>query len=219
MPYPVSISLGDGEEDDENESKIAQVNHETREYKKGITPKIANRARAKLFKKIKSKNPYIKLSCHPNSSLSLYSVESILQTWSDQLSWVPDIIVIDYADILDMSCYGMDGRDRINETWKHLRRLSQKYNCLVVTATQADAASYGLDVIGRGNFSDDKRKIEHVTGMVGINQTDDEKDKGIYRLNWLALRDSQYSEQRCVHTASCLALGNPAVRSCSDGSF
>ena len=215
VAWPTGITFPESDGDDESgEDRIATVDFDYVDFKKDLTPKIADKARKKVFKKMRSKNPYLKLSCHPNSSLSLFTVESILQTWSDQLEWVPDVIVIDYADILDMTCYGVEGRDRINETWKHLRRLSQKFDCLVITATQADASSYTQDTINRTNFSDDKRKIAHVTGMVGLNQTDAEKDLGIYRLNWLALRESKYTEQHCVHVASCLELGNPAVRSC-----
>ena len=114
-----------------------------------------------------------------------------------------------------MNYYGIEGRDKINETWKQMRSLSQKYHCLVVTATQADAASYETDLIRRRNFSEDKRKYAHVTGMIGINQKDpEEKEKEVMRLNWLKLRDGLYSETRCVYIAGCLSIANPAIRSC-----
>jgi hypothetical protein len=81
----------------------------------------------------------------------------------------------------------------------------------VVTATQTDADSYDAKVLKRGNFSEDKRKYAHVTGMVGINQTDREKAEGLYRLNWVVLRELEFSESKCVWTAGCLAIGNPAI--------
>ena len=167
-----------------------------------------------MKRKIGSRQSYLKLSVHPNSTLSVSGIKNILRTW-EQEEWVPDIIVIDYADILDMDSYKLEGRDRINETWKQLRSLSQIYHCLVITATQADAGSYDATLIRRCNFSEDKRKFAHVTGMVGINQTDPvEKELGVMRFNWLKLRDGKYSENVCVYIAGCLAVASPMIKSC-----
>ena len=64
------------------------------------------------------------------------------------------------------------------------------------------------------NFSDDRRKIDSVTGMIGINQSEAEKKRGIMRLNWIALRDGEFHSGKCVHVAGCMALANPAIKSC-----
>jgi hypothetical protein len=50
--------------------------------------------------------------------------------------------------------------------------------------------------------------------MIGINQSPSEKKKGIMRLNWVSLNDDEYHPSNCVHVAGCLAIGNPAIRSC-----
>ena len=122
------------------------------------------------------------------------------------------MIVIDYADILAPPHGVADTRDQINSTWKQLRALSQSTHSLVVTATQADANSYNANTIGRSNFSEDKRKLAHVTGLVGLNANSDEKECGILRLNWIVLRESAFTETQCVHVAGCLEIGNPAIR-------
>ena len=41
------------------------------------------------------------------------------------------------------------------------------------------------------DFSEDKRKRSHVTAVVGLNQTEAEKEVGVYRLNCYAVRESQ----------------------------
>jgi len=166
-----------------------------------------------MQKKVKSGDSYFKLSCHFNSTLSVDGIDSILQDWERE-GWGPDIIVIDYADILDMDCGGAEGRDRINETWKRLRALSQRYHCLVLTATQSDTASYNRQLMKMDNFSDDRRKIDSVTGMIGINQTSDEKKKQLMRLNWVSLRDDEFFPVQCVTVYGCLQVANPAVKSC-----
>lgn len=155
----------------------------------------------------------IRLSVHPNDSVSVLGIEAVIEGW-ERDGWVPDAVFVDYADILAPINGKADTRDQINATWKALRRLSQNYHCLLVTATQSDAAGYDAKVLKRHNFSEDKRKNSHVTGMVGINQTDKEKEQGLYRLNWVVGRDLEFSETKCVYTASCLALANPCVKSC-----
>lgn len=153
-----------------------------------------------------------RMSCHPNSTISVLGIESVLEEW-DRDGWRPDVVVIDYADILAPISSKDEGRDAINNTWKAMRGLSQKLHCLVVTATQSNKESYDVHTMRRDNFSEDKRKLAHVNGMIGINQTGKEKNMGLYRLNWVCQRELEYSELTCVWCASCLSVGQPALLS------
>jgi hypothetical protein len=126
---------------------------------------------------------------------------------------VPDAVVIDYADITAPYPGVKEGRDQINENWMHLRRISQDYHCLVLTATQADADSYSRRLMGRKNFSDDRRKHDHVTAMLGLNVTDEDKEVGITRVNFLDRREGGYTEKGQVWVAGCLAIGCPVLKS------
>jgi hypothetical protein len=204
--YPTKIEKEYG-------SPMAAIDCEDRETTDMMGWQSAFKACQRIIKtKIKSSEPMLRLSCHPNSTLSVSGIRAILQNW-ERGGWTPDVIVIDYADILAPPTGISDTRDQINSTWKQLRALSQSSHSLVVTATQADAASYNTNTIGRTNFSEDKRKFAHVTGMVGLNANSDEKECGLMRLNWIVLRESPFSETHCIHVASCLEIGNPAVRS------
>ena len=197
-----------------DDDKNIEIEFTEKRFREGLDFKVAWKACQRTMKqKVKSKYPYLKLSVHPNSTLPVQGIRSILETWEQDM-WVPDVIVIDYADILDMSYKGLEGRDLINQAWKEMRAMSQQYHCLVITATQTDAASYETGLLRRKNFSDSKNKYSHVTGMIGINQTDEEKDMGLYRFNWLKLRDGVYTETHCVNVANCLALANPMIKSC-----
>jgi len=166
-----------------------------------------------VVKTRRHKKSLMKLSTHPNSSINVEGIGNVLDIW-ERAGWVPDVVVIDYADILAIPTgYTPGDRDAINETWKQLRNLSQSRHILVVTATQADANSYDAHTIRRGNFSDDRRKNDHVTAMLGINATEEESDRGIFRLNWTKRREEAFSESRCVTVAGCLQLGRPHIKS------
>ncbi len=155
---------------------------------------------------------YFKLFTHPNGSIGVAGLRSIIQSHERQ-GWVPDVIVVDYADILAPPYGVVDSRHQIDATWRQLRGLSQDTHSLVVTATQSDAASYDTEVLSRKNFSEDKRKFAHVTDMVGINATSREMDDGIYRLNHIVIREQKNSERKVVHVAGSLDIGHPALHS------
>jgi hypothetical protein len=163
--------------------------------------------------KIKSKRSFLRLAVYPNSSLTVSGIDDQLKVW-EQDDWVPDVIITDYMDILLESGAGDEHRQRINQTWKDMRGLTQRWHALGISATQADAASYDKHTMGPSNFSEDKRKLAHVTGMVGINQTFSEKDKGIMRLNWIVRRGAGYNSRKTCIVAGNLEVGNPCIVSC-----
>ena len=186
---------------------------ETRKFQKGLNRKKAWKACDRLMKRtIRSREPYLRMSCHPNSTLSVKMIEAILKEWS-RSGWVPDVVVIDYADIMDITSGRTEGRDLIDKQWRGLRRISQVFHCLIATATQTNRESYDASIIRRKHTSEDKRKLAHVTIAVGINQLEDEKKKGIMRVNCLALREGEYLESKCVWCLGNLKLGNPCMKS------
>ena len=208
IPYPMKMRRVDG---------VIQVKHEMRCFEEPLGWRTAWKAFQEVAQyRVKGTGCYFRLVSHPNSTLSVRGIDAQLKIWEKE-GWVPDVVITDYADILDEDS-AMPGasapRDKINASWKQQRALSQKWHLLYLTATQADAEGGLIDTLGRGNFSEDKRKLAHVTGMVGINQTAVEKKLGVYRLNWIVLREGEFSEGQTVCTSACLALGNPAVRSC-----
>lgn len=190
----------------------SRVRYKTRDYPHAITVREAKEAMDKMHQKTAFSGSLLRMRCTSNSSTRVADIRTDIDDLIKD-GWVPDVVVIDYADILapEVGSSGEDYRHQINETWKALRRMSQDYHMLVVTATQSDATSYESRVLRRKNFSEDKRKLSHVTGMVGINQLEEEKAKGVYRLNWILLREGVYSESRCVTTAGALGIANPAV--------
>lgn len=208
IKYPLSISI-------DKEDPFAVVDFEERVFKDRLSWKEGYKACASVLKKTRTDDTLLQLSCHPSSTLSVAGLEGILRSWErGGKPWIPDVIVIDYADLLAPPAgIALETREAVNATWKAMRALSQKRHCLVVTATQADAASYNATTIGASNFSEDKRKLAHVNGLIGINQTHEEKESGIQRLNWVVLRESEFNTQRCIHVAGCLGIANPAIRS------
>lgn len=209
VKIPISVSRPD-------DDPYAEVQFKDKIFESNLDWRQAWKSYEKIVKvKIRSDESYLKLSVHPNSSLTVKGLVAILKDWERQLGWTADIVVVDYADILSMNCYGnIDSRDRHNETWKELRSLSQTYHCLVVTATQIKMAGMSADTLDETHFSEDARKLGHVTALFGINRNKEDRNAGVCRYNWINMRDGEFTKGKCVYVANCLALGNPCVASC-----
>ena len=65
----------------------------------------------------------MKLSTHPNDSLSVRDIDNILEQWRKTENFIPDVVIVDYADILiaDPDATKLDWRNQQNAIWKKLR--------------------------------------------------------------------------------------------------
>lgn len=153
-----------------------------------------------------------KMFIYENSTLTVSRIKTELDRLEYHEDYVPDVVIIDYADIMAPEDGRKDFRHQQNETWKALRALSQHYHCCVITATQTDSASYGAENIGLKHFSEDKRKYAHVTAMYALNQTEAEKAQGILRIGQLLVREGSHCRQ--VKVLQCLDIGRPYISSC-----
>jgi len=180
-------------------------------FQRPLSWKDAYKAARTFYKKYKRN---LKISTHANETLSIHEMNTILNTLERQEGFIPDVIVIDYADILapdpDMP---KEFRHKENKIWQRLRRLSQERHCLVVTATQTDAKSAEKELLGRMDFSEDKRKYAHVTAMYGLNQTDNEKKIGVMRFNEIVIREDDFSVNSQVKVLQRLQIGKPFIGS------
>ena len=174
----------------------------------------AYKASRKFLRRMKGRRFF--LSSHSNNSLTIGMIKAILDNWANYQNFTPDVILIDYADILVAENTHQDYRHQQNEIWKGLRSLSQDFDCLLITATQANAAAYSVKTLGLQNFSEDKRKYAHVTTMIGLNQTAEEKVAGAMRWNILLSRDEDFNQDRTATTLQCFNIGRANMGSFFD---
>lgn len=192
----------------------AEVDREEREFSEDVSVPLAVKTMKKILARTGSSQSRLKLRCVGGSTLKASDIEQDVKNFARE-GWVPDLVVADYADLLEPedSTRTWDYRHQINESWKIMRRIALEGHLLFVTATQAAASSYGANTIKKSDFSEDKRKNAHVSGMLGINQTVEEKAEGLYRLNWVFLRDGRWTESQVCWTAGSLDLACPCILS------
>lgn len=182
---------------------------------KSWTPEEVAKEQKRIERSHKVKRPddtLIRFYEEPMMSITAAEISSEMESASYG-GWDVDVVVIDYADILAPATGKSDERAEINDTWMTLRKMSQVLNACVVTATQTDTPSYDVHTMTMKNFTGDKRKLSHVFGMIGLNQTEDEKADDAMRLNWVVRRKGKFTQTQCVHVSGCRAIGNIAMHS------
>ena len=210
--HPLLVPIGLTIRDAAEGAKKASVVHKHLKFKRGLKWQQAWKACLKITKPWGEGQELLRLGVYPNTSISINGIASQLDLWSND-GWVPDLLVIDYLDILAPIDSKTDVRHQVDATCRGMRSLSQVYHLCLISCTQTNAASYEAVNLSMKHFSESKTKNAHVTGLIGINQTEEEKKMGIYRLNWNAGREWEYSSSVCVYTAGCLGLASPFMLS------
>lgn len=153
-----------------------------------------------------------RLMTYPAGTICARDIQNKVRNWSSA-GWVPDIIVIDYADILAGPPGIRESIEQITKNWETMRAMSTEQRCLVVTATQATREGYSAWLLTKKDVSDCKKKVANVTAMIGLNMTEEEKQQGICRYNYVALREAEFMQDypSCVGVAGCTRVGRPSL--------
>lgn len=154
-----------------------------------------------------------RISCHETDTLTPKMIDNQLAVWAEE-GFEVDVSLYDYPDIMAKDPDGnkFDFRHGENSKWKRLRGLSHKWNMLGVAATQADGNALGEKWLDLKNYSEEKRKYSHATAFFGLNQTDDEAELGLFRINQLMVRSGKRG-RRFATVLQRLEIGRPHLGS------
>ncbi len=154
----------------------------------------------------------LKLVSYPAFSASIDDIERELDNLEYMEGFVPDVIVIDYADILAITDKQLSERGRIDDIWKRLKGMAASRHCLVVTASQSNRGSIEKRSLSQKDAAEDIRKMAHVDVMISINQTEKEKRRSEGRLGIIAHRHKHF-DNRQVRILQQLEVGIPFLDS------
>ena len=154
----------------------------------------------------------MRLITYPNEGLTIAKINAELDLLEKQ-GFNSDIVIIDYADILepDKDTLKSSTRDQENKKWQRARRMSQERKVLVIMATQSDAQGFDAPLLSRKNFNEDRRKLDHMTALFGLNMQPLEKKRGLLRINNILNREEEGNE--IVTVFHRLQIGRPILGS------
>lgn len=165
----------------------------------------------KLQKIMKGKD--FKIKCFSLESLTLSMIKSMLYYWKQEEFFVPDVIIVDYADALGSDNNKKIEIEQINEKWSGLRALSQEQDCLVITCSHVNRAGYDEELKSRKSVSADRRKLAHLTAAFSLNQKEEEKADGIMRIAVMLAREGEWNAHHQVRVLQSLRIGKPILNS------
>lgn len=175
-------------------------------------PKMTPRrimAKVKAFKQLFLFGTNLRIQPFPAFTAGSDDLISAVNNLEYGEGFIPDLIVTDYLDIQKH-----DGsREQINIIWQQAKSIAASKNICYLTADQSDAAGRKQLSLKQHNFSDDKRKDGHLDMRIGLNQTPEEKVRGIMRLNVLFHRHNEFHIDQEVIALQSLHLGQPLLDS------
>jgi replicative DNA helicase len=150
--------------------------------------------------------------CPPIGSVPFSYIEDVLSDLALSEGFTPDIIVLDYADLL-ASTLKSELRHQLDDIWKSMARMAVNKEAIVLTASQTNRGAMNVRTISEDSSAEDIRKNAHVSVMIGINQYKKlkEKERGLIRLNLM------YHRYKETPAAECLTTNNLSIcRVCVD---
>jgi len=147
----------------------------------------------------------------PSNSSTVEDLNGHLDNLAYYENFIPDVIVLDYADLLLAKKYANDYRHGLNEIYANLRRMAQERNALLVSASQTEKGTFKKD-INEGSAAEDIRKIAHITCGLALNRTRAEAEKGIMRIAQVVVREEEQIFDQAV-LLQCLNIGRPCLES------
>jgi hypothetical protein len=153
----------------------------------------------------------LRIMAYPAFIASFDDMESDLEELEAQDGFVPDVIIHDYFDISNpgSGVGGFSESATADYIWKRGKSLAARKHCLVVTALQSNRNSISKNSLQQEDTAEDIRKLAHPDIVLGFNQTPEEKQQGISRINIIANRHNEFSFSGEVMVLQSLILGQP----------
>jgi len=131
-----------------------------------ISTVIANRKRVKkLF------GGDLRIKKYPPKTCSMDMLRSYINSLKHFDGFVPDVIINDYVDDMDLTCYDEQLRHQLNEAYLDHKKMADELEALVVTASQVNRKAIEAPVMDKRHFAEDLRKAGNVDLALGICRT------------------------------------------------
>jgi len=131
----------------------------------------------------------LKVAEIPPQTCDINKVFDIVYTLDQSQGFYPDVVIVDYADIMLPIKRYKEYRHEAESVFWDLKRLAEKLDVVVWTATQAKALSASKKSLTAEDFSESYGKIKVVDALFSINQTEQEAAVNFMRIGLPAYRD------------------------------
>ena len=129
---------------------------------------------------------------YPPNSKSPKDIQKYLEKMCESKGWKPDVLIVDYLNILKPNGGAGKGDAAMYQDGKllseQLRELSYGLAIPIVTAVQCNSSGFNTADIGMQNIAE-SRGIAHTADFIaGLYQTEDEQEQGVFHMKILKSR-------------------------------
>jgi hypothetical protein len=117
----------------------------------------------------------VRLMSFPISTATVEDLERALDDLEFHDNFIPDLVIVDYADILKEDIRIGDKRHRVGDNWKQLSRMAKVRHFALITASQGNRNSAKKNRLDVDDVSEDWSKIMTIDGIFAINEQNFEK--------------------------------------------
>ena len=135
----------------------------------------------------------------PTGALNIAGLESYLDTLERFHHWTPDIILLDYADLMKIDSKNL--RTDTGFVYKELRRIAVERNVAMVTASQSNRLAEDAKVITLKHLAEDYSKAATADNIIAYCQTSAELKLGLARLFVAKARDEEREQSVLISQA------------------
>ncbi len=133
-----------------------------------------------LYKQVGKLHSRLVIKQFPTGALTIRELEGYLDTLELSLNLKPDLLIVDYADLMDVNPNNL--RLALGKLYIDLRGLAVKRNLAVATASQANRAGEKQQTIRGSNVGEDFSKIACADKVITYSQTESEEKLNLARL-------------------------------------
>lgn len=135
----------------------------------------------------------------PAHKLDINGLEQLIQRYGNEHSYYPDVLIIDYPDIMLNEYQGKVNEYRADGLlYEDIRALAGKYKMLVWVAAQTNRTAAAQDIVNAYSLEGSKQKLNAVELAMTLNQTDEEYKSGFIRFYLDKIRNSTGIEDRML---------------------
>ena len=133
---------------------------------------------------------YLSLEVHTSILSDRFDLDRMLGSMKAN-GMIPDMVVVDYADLMRASYDLRDDRANIRSIYTDLRALYDKRNVAGITASQTNREGGASEVATMMHAADNIEKVRIADLVITINKTEEEEAKGEARLYFAGSRNQK----------------------------
>lgn len=140
------------------------------EHKERVEQEARSKVKGRLF-----------IKEFPTKTASVQTIRSAIQKLAVTKDFRPDIIVVDYADLL-RGTRGGDKRFELEGVYEDLRALAQELNAVVITADQTNRSGLDMEIVTIGQIGESYAKATVCDVIMTVSRRMEDKQSNCGRL-------------------------------------